>query len=205
MPPAERDPIAVKLLAGYPQPNTPPLTPGAVGRYQVSSPNIQNTRQEVIRMDYDWSDTQRFWGRYTHDLSETRELGGLFFGTAIPGVAGTDTTIPGQVGGVRPAQHHRRQQAERAELSLQQQQHLDAAGRRREEHQGGLRRDDSRSVSRERRRPDSDHRRHRPQHARRESVVPHPVHQSLDHRQLLVAARQACLQDGRPRDLRAEE
>ena len=97
VPPAERSPIAVALLQGYPQPNAPPLTPGGVGRYLVSSPNIQNTRQEVIRVDYDWTNTQRFWGRYTHDLSETRELGGLFFNTAIPGVAGTDTTIPGQV------------------------------------------------------------------------------------------------------------
>lgn len=95
--PAERDPNAVRLLSGYPTPNLAPLAPGAVGRYQVSSPNINNTRQEVIRMDYDWSQTQRLWGRYTHDLSETRELGGLFFGTNIPGVAGTETRIPGQV------------------------------------------------------------------------------------------------------------
>ena len=36
-------------------------------------------------MDYDLSNTQRLWGRYTHDLSETRELGGLFFNTADPG------------------------------------------------------------------------------------------------------------------------
>jgi hypothetical protein len=95
--PAERDPIAVKLLSGYPTPNTPPLAAGGVGRYQVTSPNINNTRQEVLRMDYDLSNTQRLWGRYTHDLSETLELGGLFFGTAIPGVAGTNTSIPGQV------------------------------------------------------------------------------------------------------------
>ncbi len=100
VPVAERDPIAVRLLAGYPTPNTPPLTPGAVGRYQVTSPNINNTRQEVIRMDYDLSNTQRIWGRYTHDLSETLELGGLFFGTAIPGIAGTNTRVPGQVGAV---------------------------------------------------------------------------------------------------------
>ena len=100
MPPAERDPQAVRLLAGYPAPNTPPLTPGAPGRYQVTSPNINNTRQEVIRVDYDVNATQRLWGRYTHDLSETRELGGLFFNTPIPGVAGTDTTIPGQVAAV---------------------------------------------------------------------------------------------------------
>ena len=95
--PAERSPIAVSLLQGYPQPNAPPLTAGGVGRYLVSSPSVQDTRQEVIRVDFDWKENQRFWGRYTHDLSETRELGGLFFGTAIPGIAGTDTTIPGQV------------------------------------------------------------------------------------------------------------
>ncbi len=97
VPPAERDPNAVRLLSGYPAPNLPPLAPGAVGRYQVTSPNINNTRQEVLRVDFDWSSTQRIWGRYTHDLSETRELGGLFFNTPIPGVAGTDTSIPGQV------------------------------------------------------------------------------------------------------------
>jgi len=98
VPPSERDPIAVKLLTGYPAPNTPPLAAGAVGRYQVVSPNINNTRQEVLRVDYDWKPTQRLWGRYTHDLSQTLELGGLFFGTAIPGVAGTNTNVPGQVG-----------------------------------------------------------------------------------------------------------
>ena len=97
VPPAERSPIALALLQGYPQPNSPSLTPGGVGRYLVSTPNLNNTRQEVIRMDYDWTDTQRLWGRYTHDLSETRELGGLFFSTPIPGVAGTETTVPGQV------------------------------------------------------------------------------------------------------------
>ena len=95
--PAERDLIAVRLLQGFPQPNAAPLAAGGVGRYLVSSPNINNTRQEVIRMDYDLRDTQRLWGRYTHDLSETRELGGLFFNTPVPGVAGTDTRIPGQV------------------------------------------------------------------------------------------------------------
>ncbi len=95
--PGERDPIAVRLLSGYPTPNLAPLAFDAVGRYQVSAPNINNTRQEVIRMDFDWRPTQRVWGRYTHDLSETLELGGLFFNTQIPGVAGTDTRIPGQV------------------------------------------------------------------------------------------------------------
>ena len=95
--PGERDPNAVRLLQGYPAPNLAPATVGGPGRYQVTSPNINDTRQEVVRVDYDWSPTQRIWGRYTHDLSQTLELGGLFFGTPIPGVAGTDTNIPGQV------------------------------------------------------------------------------------------------------------
>jgi hypothetical protein len=97
VPPAERSPIAVALLQIFPQPNSPPLTPDGAGRYLVSVPNLNNTRQEVLRMDYDWSNSQRLWGRYTHDLSETRELGGLFFGAIVPGVAGTQTTVPGQV------------------------------------------------------------------------------------------------------------
>ena len=36
-------------------------------------------------------------GRYTHDLSQTTEAGGLFFGTAIPDIATTLTDVPGQV------------------------------------------------------------------------------------------------------------
>lgn len=95
--PAERSPIAVALLQVFPQPNAPPLTADAPGRYLVSAPNLNNTRQEVIRMDYDLTHNQRLWGRYTHDLSETREIGGLFFGSLVPGVAGTETTVPGQV------------------------------------------------------------------------------------------------------------
>jgi hypothetical protein len=100
VPVAERDPIAVRLLSGFPTPNTPSLTPDGVGRYQTVSPNINNTRQEVVRVDYDLSGTQRIWGRYTHDLSETEELGGLFFGAAFPGVSGTQTRVPGQVGAI---------------------------------------------------------------------------------------------------------
>ena len=98
--PGERDPIAVQLLQACPAAECVAAAADAPGRYQVSSPNINNTRQEVLRMDYDMSNEQRLWGRYTHDLSETRELSGLFLGTPIPGVAGTDTNVPGQVAAV---------------------------------------------------------------------------------------------------------
>ena len=100
VPVSERDPQAVRLLSGYPAPNLAPATAGGPGRYTLTAPNINNTRQEVIRVDYDMRPTQRVWGRYTHDLSETREIGGLFFNTPLPNVAGTDTKIPGQVAAV---------------------------------------------------------------------------------------------------------
>jgi hypothetical protein len=92
VPPAQRDPNAVKLLAAWPAPNV-----AGKNQYLVSSPNINNTRQEVIRMDYDLSTNWRLTGRYTHDMSLTRELGGLWYGTAVPGIATTDTTVPGHV------------------------------------------------------------------------------------------------------------
>jgi len=91
--PALRDPNALKLLSAWPTPNTPGTSP----RYVSTQPNINNTRQEVARVDYDANVNWRLTGRYTHDNSYTREPGGLFFGTAVPNVATTDTNVPGQV------------------------------------------------------------------------------------------------------------
>ncbi|MEP6911606.1 MAG: carboxypeptidase regulatory-like domain-containing protein [bacterium] len=89
---------ALGLLSLYPLPNIPSTTVGrAPNRFAVTTPTIQNTRQETGRIDHNFSATQRLTGRYTHDLSETRELGGLFFGATIPSVATTSTIVPGQV------------------------------------------------------------------------------------------------------------
>ena len=89
---------ALALLALYPEPNLPSVTAGrAPNRVAVTAPNIQNTRQETMRIDHNISDMHRLMGRYTRDLSLTRELGGLFFGATIPDVATTDTLVPGQV------------------------------------------------------------------------------------------------------------
>jgi hypothetical protein len=90
--PALRDPNAMKLLAAYPAPNV-----AGKNQYLVSSPNVQKTRQEVIRLDYDLTPRWRISGRYTHDLSQTEELGGLFNGIAVPNIATTHTDTPGQV------------------------------------------------------------------------------------------------------------
>ena len=51
----------------------------------------------------------RLTGRYTRDLSETRELGGLFFGVTIPDVATTDTIVPGERACSQLDQYFRRQ------------------------------------------------------------------------------------------------
>jgi hypothetical protein len=89
--PADRDPNAVRLLEAWPAPNS------GTGGFQHSIPNRQNTRQEVIRADWQMTNNSRFTGRYTHDLSETTEVGGLFFGTAVPNVATSLTDVPGQI------------------------------------------------------------------------------------------------------------
>ena len=89
--PADRDPNAVKLLAAFPAPNV-----GAQS-YLNDSPAINDTRQEVVRVDVDVNQAWKLTGRYTHDLSQTREPGGLFFSTPVPNVGTTDTKVPGHV------------------------------------------------------------------------------------------------------------
>jgi hypothetical protein len=91
VPPAQRDPNAVALLSAYPAPNT------GTNQYQSTAPNAQDTRQEVLRLDWNVNSKWRLMARYTHDLSKTTEPGGLFFGTALPDIATTITRVPGQV------------------------------------------------------------------------------------------------------------
>src|SRR5215471_14990642 len=61
VPPALRDPNAVKLLQLYPTPNVTGRT-----QFLTSNPGTQNTRQEVARVDYDINQNYRLTGRYTH-------------------------------------------------------------------------------------------------------------------------------------------
>jgi hypothetical protein len=89
--PADRDPNAVALTQLFPAPNV------GANLFLNTLANSQDTRQEVLRVDYMMSPKWRVMGRYTHDLSATTEPGGLFFTTAIPDVATTLTDVPGQV------------------------------------------------------------------------------------------------------------
>jgi hypothetical protein len=94
--PADRDLNAVALLAAWPQPNNPAVP----GQYVNSSPGVNNTRQEVARLDYNISANWRAMARYTHDLSETEDVvGALFLATTVlvPNVASTITPVPGNI------------------------------------------------------------------------------------------------------------
>ena len=95
VPPALRDPNAQRILTLWPTPNQP----GTL-RYSSKQPAINNTRQEVVRIDYDMRTNLRLTGRYSHDNSFTEEPGGLFLNLAVPNVGTTDTDVPGQVGSV---------------------------------------------------------------------------------------------------------
>ena len=92
------DPAALALMNLYPEPNVASTVAGrAPNRFSVTSPNIQNTRQETLRIDHNFNQSHSLTGRYTRDLSQTRELGGLFFGATVPDIATTDTNVPGEV------------------------------------------------------------------------------------------------------------
>jgi hypothetical protein len=93
--PENRDPIAVKLLALWPAPND--FSSTGVARFLNTNLTVNDTRQEVVRLDYDFRPNWKLVGRYTHDLSQTIEPGGLFTGTLVPNVSITHTDVPGQV------------------------------------------------------------------------------------------------------------
>jgi len=89
--PGQIDPRAAGLLQAYPLANV-----GANG-FTFSPVNINNTRQEVFRLDHNFTPNHKIFGRYTQDTSNTEETGGLFAGVAFPNIATTDTKVPGRV------------------------------------------------------------------------------------------------------------
>ncbi|HSB10382.1 MAG TPA: carboxypeptidase regulatory-like domain-containing protein [Blastocatellia bacterium] len=57
--------------------------------------NVFNHRQELIRVDHNFSPRVTLAVRYLHDTIPTEEPGGLFTGLLVPGVATTKTDSPG--------------------------------------------------------------------------------------------------------------
>lgn len=82
---------SLALLQAFPLPNI------GVNGLQSTPFNILNTDQYVIRIDHNFNQNHKIFGRFTRDNSQTREAGGLFTNIAIPGVATTDTNVPGKI------------------------------------------------------------------------------------------------------------
>ena len=93
IPRADVDFRAIALLNAYPLPNSVSNPNGFI----FSRIDVLNTRQETIRIDHNFNDKHSLVGRYTHDLSETVEPLGLFFGAGFPGIPTSETRVPGQV------------------------------------------------------------------------------------------------------------
>lgn len=91
IPSGDLSPQAQALLSIWPLPNT------GINGFTFTPLNLQDTRQEVVRIDHNFNDNHRLFGRYTHDLNVTQETGGLFQGINLPNIATTDSRVPGQV------------------------------------------------------------------------------------------------------------
>ena len=91
IPNASIDPRSRGLLAAFPLPNT------GVNGFTFSPVSINNTRQEVVRIDHNFSPNQKIFGRFTQDTSNTQESFGLFNTATFPNVSTTDTKVPGRV------------------------------------------------------------------------------------------------------------
>ena len=91
VPLSDIDSRSLGLLQAFPLANI-----GANG-LQSTPFNLLNTDQYVIRLDHNFTPNHKIFGRFTRDNSQTREAGGLFTGITIPGIATTDTNVPGKV------------------------------------------------------------------------------------------------------------
>lgn len=90
VPASDIDPRSLTLMSAYPLPNS------GVNTFTFSPINALKTRQETVRIDHNFNSNHRLFGRYTHDLNQTQEPGGLFANTNLPNLTTTDTRIPGQ-------------------------------------------------------------------------------------------------------------
>lgn len=89
------DPVAAAYIkdiyANAPGPDDP-----VTNNYTASGRNVFNNRQDMVRIDHNFSAKYTVFGRYIHDTLPTQEPFGLFGpNSLIPGVANSTTTSPG--------------------------------------------------------------------------------------------------------------
>lgn len=77
-----------------PDPGCPATNLGCALTTPISP--INNTRQEIIRVDQKITNKVQAFGRYMQDKIPTTEPGGLFAGSPLPGISSTSTNAPGR-------------------------------------------------------------------------------------------------------------
>ncbi len=65
-------PVSRAFLSAFPLPNS------GGSSFVFNALTIQNTRQEVVRIDHNINQNNSIFGRYTRDLNDTQEPAGLF-------------------------------------------------------------------------------------------------------------------------------
>jgi hypothetical protein len=63
--------------------------------YTYNQRNVFNDTQELVRIDHSFGSKLNVFYRYLHDSLPSQEPGGLFNGSALPGVSTSNTTAPG--------------------------------------------------------------------------------------------------------------
>jgi hypothetical protein len=81
-----------------------PLPNAGTNTLNSSVGSTYNNRQELVRIDHNFSEKFTLAVRYLNDTIPTVEPGGLFTGNALPGVATTQTRTPGRSWLVRGVQ-----------------------------------------------------------------------------------------------------
>jgi hypothetical protein len=66
------------------------------GQYIASYSQLNNTREDLVRLDHNFSDKLHFFGRAMQDETPQNFPEGLFAGSNFPGVAGSVVNAPGQ-------------------------------------------------------------------------------------------------------------
>ncbi len=68
----------------------------STGQYIASYSQLNNTREDLVRLDHNFTDKLHFFGRAMQDETPENFPEGLFAGSNFPGVAGSVVNAPGQ-------------------------------------------------------------------------------------------------------------
>ena len=93
------DPLARALLDRFPLPNASAAQLGGNRNFSAATGQERNFREELVRIDYNYSNAHNFFGRFINDTIPSEEPFGEIFGTnqaSFPGIANTKTDKPGR-------------------------------------------------------------------------------------------------------------